>query len=76
MYTDNPYELYKASVYVRRMLDEYGFNQCENINTEWNIDILSPQRDKDNEKNSAFTACCLTIFQDACIDYAFRYRGT
>jgi len=32
--------------------------------------------DKDNSKNAAFTACTLSSFQDAELDYAFRYRGT
>ncbi|RLF44542.1 MAG: hypothetical protein DRN29_08250 [Thermoplasmata archaeon] len=76
MYASHPSELYKASRYIRHILDEYGFNQCENILTEWNINILSPQRDKDNEKNAAFTALSLIAFQDANLNYAFRYRGT
>ena len=76
MYADTPNQLFKASLKVRSMLDEFGFYDTENINTEWNYNILSPQRDKDNSKNAAFTACTLTSFQDAKIDYAFRYRGT
>ncbi len=76
MYAKHPYELYRASLYIRNMLDRYGFTECENINTEWNINILGPQRDKDNAKNAAFTACTLIAFKDAGIDYAFRYRGT
>lgn len=76
MYDSNPYNYYKASLYVRELLDSYGLYDCENINTEWNIDILSPQRDKDNEKNAAFTASCLIAFQNCEIDHAFRYRGT
>ena len=76
MYTDNPHDLYAASCYIRTLLDTYGFSDCENINTEWNINILTPQRDKDNAKNAAFTACSLTAFQDAYLDHAFRYRGT
>ncbi|HHH77704.1 MAG TPA: hypothetical protein ENL18_00630 [Thermoplasmatales archaeon] len=76
MYADSPNELYEASRAVRKMLDDHGFTECENINTEWNINILSPQRDKDNAKNAAFTASSLISFQDAGIDHAFRYRGT
>ena len=76
MYADTPYQMHIASKKIRNLLDSYGFTECENINTEWNINILTPQRDKDNAKNAAFTSCCLTIFQDADIDYAFRYRGT
>jgi len=76
MYADSPNQLYEASLKVRSMLDEFGFFDTENINTEWNYNILSPQRDKDNSKNAAFTACTLSSFQDAEIDYAFRYRGT
>ncbi len=76
MYAKHPYKLYQASLYIRNMLNRYGFTECENINTEWNINILSPQRDKDNAKNAAFTACSLIAFQDVGIDYAFRYRGT
>ena len=56
--------------------EKCGFIETENINTEWNYNILSPQRDKDNAKNAAFTACALTSFQDSYLDYAFRYRGT
>ena len=75
MYTSSPYELYKASLYIRHLLDEYGFSDCENILTEWNIGILTPQRDKDNAKNAAFTACCIISFQNT-LNHAFRYRGT
>ncbi|MBN1860595.1 MAG: hypothetical protein JW840_03945 [Candidatus Thermoplasmatota archaeon] len=74
-YAGAPYDYYADSLYVRHLLDSYGFTNTENINSEWNIDILSPQRDKDNAKNAAFTACSLTVFQDAQLDYAFRYRG-
>jgi hypothetical protein len=76
MYADTPYQLYKGSKQIRNLLDSFGFNETENINTEWNYNILSPQRDKDNAKNAACTACALSAFQDASIDYAFRYRGT
>jgi len=76
VYTNSPHDLYNASHLVRKMLDDHGFTNCENINTEWNINILTPQRDKDNAKNAAFTASTLIAFQDACIDHAFRYRGT
>lgn len=75
-YADTPHELYTGSIAIRSLLDSYGFTDCESINTEWNINILTPQRDKDNAKNAAFTACSLTAFQDAGIDHAFRYRGT
>ena len=76
LYANSPQEIYAASRYVRKLLDEYGFINCENINTEWNINILTPQRDKDNAKNAAFTACSLISFQDAGLDHSFRYRGT
>lgn len=76
MYADTPYQLYTASQLVRDYLDSYGFLDCENINTEWNINILTPQREKDNSKNAALTACSLTVFQDSIMDRAFRYRGT
>lgn len=75
-YADTPYQIYTSSRTIRTLLDTFGFNDCENINTEWNINILTPQRDKDNAKNAAFTACSLTAFQDAGLDYAVRYRGT
>ena len=76
MYADNPFQLFNGSKLVRNLLDSFGFIQTENINTEWNYNILSPQRDKDNAKNAAFTTCSLTAFQDSGIDYAFRYRAT
>ena len=76
MYADTPFQLYNGSKFVRNLLDSFGFYSVENINTEWNYNILSPQRDKDNAKNAAFTACCLSLFQDAEIDHAFRYRTT
>ncbi len=76
MYTDHPFQLYNGALYVRHLLDSYEFTEVENINTEWNCNIIFPQRDKDNAKNAAFTACSLTAFQDAGIDYAFRYRAT
>jgi len=75
-YADSPVQLYHLSIYVRYNLDYYGFAESENINTEWNINIIFPQRDKDNAKNAAFTSCALTCLQDAKLDYAFRYRGT
>jgi len=75
-YTNSPYELYWGSLFIRNLLDTYGFISCENINTEWNYDILSPQRDKDNAKNAAFTASSLILLQDSGLNYAFRYRGT
>lgn len=74
-YAAAPFEIYTASCYIRNLLDSYGFYNTENINTEWNIDILTPQRDKDNARNAAFTTCCLTVFQDAWLDGAYRYRG-
>jgi len=76
MYADTPFQLYNGSKLVRTLLDSFGFYDTESINTEWNINILTPQRDKDNAKNAAFTACCLSTFQDAGIDHAFRYRAT
>jgi xylan 1,4-beta-xylosidase len=74
-YAPTPNSFYIQSQHVRQLLDSFGFQDAENINTEWNIDILTPQRDKDNAKNAAFTACSLTVFQDAYLDSAFRYRG-
>ncbi len=76
MYADTPFQLYNGSKQIRNLLDSFGFTETENINTEWNYNILSPQRDKDNAKNAAFTACTFSALQDAGIDYAFRYRGT
>ncbi len=75
-YADTPNQLYLEARAVRDMLDSYGMTECENINTEWNINLFLPQRDNDNAKNAAFTACSLTAFQDAGIDAALRYRGT
>lgn len=74
-YASTPFEMYNASRCIRQLLDSYGFPDAENINSEWNLDILTPQRDKDNARNAAFTACSLTVFQDAQLDYAYRYRG-
>lgn len=76
LYDDNPYNYYNASWNIRRLLDNHGLNDCEIINTEWNINILSPQRDKDNDRNAAFTASCFVAFNMAPLDHAFRYRGT
>ena len=76
MYTDSPSELFQGSIFIRTLLDSYGFNAIENINSEWNNFIVSPQRDHDNAKNAAFTADCLIAFQDARLDQAYRYRGT
>ena len=76
MYADTPYQLYNGSKLLRTLLDSFGFYDTESINTEWNIKILTPQRDKDNAKNAAFTVCSLSMFQDAEIDHAFRYRAT
>jgi len=75
-YADSPDQLFASSSNIRSLLDSYGLTDCENINTEWNINIIFPQRDKDNAKNAAFTTCALSCFQDSGLDYAFRYRGT
>ena len=75
-YADTPHDLFIGARQIRNLLDSYGLYDCENINTEWNVNILGPQRDKSNAKNAAFTTCTLTSFQDAGIDYTFRYRGT
>jgi hypothetical protein len=75
-YADSPDQFFDSSSYVRFLLDSYGLTDCENINTEWNINIIFPQRDKDNSKNAAFTSCALACFQDSKLDYSFRYRGT
>ena len=75
MYANTPYDLFEASQLIRNLLDSYDLHTCENLNTEWNINILTPQRDKDNAKNAAFTINTITAFQDADIDHAFRYRG-
>ncbi len=75
-YATTPQELYLTSLAVRSMLDSFGLYNCENILTEWNINILTPQRDKENAYNAAFTASSIILFQDASLDYAFRYRGT
>jgi hypothetical protein len=74
-YAVSPSEYYTDSCSVRQLLDSYGFTETENINSEWNLDILTPQREKENAKNAAFTACSLTVFQDAYLDGAYRYRG-
>lgn len=75
-YGDSPGDMAAASRNVRDLLDGYGLTGCENITTEWNSSILTPQRDKDNARNAAFTAGSLSVFQDAGLDKAFRYRGT
>jgi len=76
MYANTPFDYSAASLYIRALLDSYGFTATENINSEWNNNIVTPQRDHDNAKNAAFTACSLTVFQDAKLDQAYRYRGT
>ncbi len=76
MYADTPFQIYEASKNVRNLLDNFGLKYTESINTEWNINIGFPQRDKNNAKNAAFTTSTLTLLQDTGIDYAFRYRGT
>ncbi len=76
LYANSPSQLLDASLHIRHILDEHGLKDCENINTEWNINILSPQRDKDNAKNAAFTASSFIAFQNSSIEHAFRYRGT
>lgn len=75
-YASSPQDYYNTSTHIRSLLDTYNFTHTQNINSEWNYNILSPQRDKDNAKNTAFTASTLTIFQDAHLDQAYRYRGT
>ncbi len=74
-YAKSPSHLFEGSVFVRQLLDSFGLTEVENINTEWNIDILTPQREKDNANNAGFTACCLSAFQDSGLDLGFRYRG-
>ena len=71
-----PNQLYSESQAVLFLLNKYGLTDCENILTSWNPWISRFQRDHENAKNAAFTACSLTTFQDAGIDYAFRFRGS
>ncbi len=75
-YATTPEELRVNSLRVRSLLDSFGLTECEDILTEWNIHLLTPQRDKENARNAAFTANSIILFQDADLNYAFRYRGT
>ena len=75
-YANSPADLYSDGRAFRDLLDEFGRTGTESINTEWNIWILEPQRDKDNLKNAAFTASSLIAMHDAGVDAAFRYRGS
>jgi len=74
-YPITPNQMYTDSIVLLDLLDRYGFTNCENIISEWNNVHYIPQRERDNAKNAAFTACSLTTFQYANIEYAFRYRG-
>ena len=75
-YPYDPYEIYADSQVLLGLLNKYGFTDCENIISEWDYKPGVPQRDKDNAKNAAFDACCMTMFQDVGVDYAYRFRGT
>jgi len=70
----NPYQYYRDAMRVRRALDERGFEQAENINTEWNAGIQH-RLFSDTPAGAAFYASTLACMLDAGVDHAFQYCG-
>ncbi len=70
----NPYQYYRDAMRVRGALDEHGFEQAENINTEWNAGIQH-RLFSDTPAGAAFYASTLACMLDAGVDHAFQYCG-
>jgi xylan 1,4-beta-xylosidase len=73
-----PYLLAQTARMIRSMLDEHGFNQAENILSEWNMSVTmntAGPRSPSSLLNAAFISSALTYLQEAPLDRALFYRG-
>lgn len=70
----NPYQFRRDAEHVRRALDASGFNQAENIVTEWNAGIHH-HLFSDTQRGAAFYASTLACLLDAGVEHAFQYCG-
>jgi xylan 1,4-beta-xylosidase len=73
-----PYLLAQTARMIKSLLDEYGFNQAENILSEWNMSVTmnnAGPRSPSSPMNAAFSSAALTYLQSAPLDRALFYRG-
>jgi xylan 1,4-beta-xylosidase len=70
----NPYQFYRDAMRIRKALDQYGFQNAENIVTEWNAGIQQ-RLFSDTPEGAAFYASTLACLLDAHVDRAFQYCG-
>jgi xylan 1,4-beta-xylosidase len=73
-----PYLLVQTARKIRSLLDEQGFNQAENILSEWNMSAgaaFSGSRQQPDMRHTAFISAALTYLQEAPLDRALFYRG-
>ncbi len=70
----NPYDYRRAAERIRRALDQHGFRETENIQTEWNAGI-SRRLFSDTPAGAAFYASVLANLLDADVAHAFQYCG-
>jgi xylan 1,4-beta-xylosidase len=73
-----PYLLVQTARMIRGLLDEYGFNQAENILSEWNMSAgaaFSGSMKQPDMRHTAFISTALIYLQESSIDRALFYRG-
>lgn len=89
-YTSDPQKIAKHALYVRELLDQYGFHETESHFNEWNYftgdfntiwkkgnEYLRKEvfdRQK-SEEGASFAAYILTLLQDLPVDQANYYDG-
>ena len=80
IYTNNPEDIVNRTVFVRRMLDKYGFTETESILNEWNYVrgwegdewIYSLKAEK-GLKGASFTAAAMCASQYSPLDMLMYY---
>jgi xylan 1,4-beta-xylosidase len=73
-----PFLVAQTARMIRSLLDERGFNQAENILSEWNMSVSmnnAGPRSPSSIMNAAFISATLTYLQEAPLDRALFYRG-
>jgi hypothetical protein len=78
-YLPNPYQFKLTNDYVRNLLDSYGLQNTEIINTEWNNGYFNPDDywantfTLNDPQNAASLVSTLNYIQETDIDMFFRY---
>jgi hypothetical protein len=70
----NPYRYYQDARRMREALDGFGYQETENINTEWNAGIRT-RLFNHTPAGAAFYASTMACMLDAGVKYAFQYCG-